>query len=130
MKKRILSYHLLGIALIISIAMLNVFLWEKNSDNFLNKVTVTESNESPTTNDHHFTAFDTSCIQNVVLRSQPSGAQITATKANQGNGLIKTFFDSLLAQQHLHTTKSIYVSFYAEKQLRGYYIYALCKLLI
>lgn len=128
--KQFFSYSLLVIALVLGFASVSATAWEKNMTRLENEVVNNEDNSASTEKDYFFDMQNSSYICNALTR-EFSGTRPTVTAAEQGlRDNSRNLYASQLAEQKLYTTKSLYVSFYAERQLRGYYIYALRKLLI
>lgn len=130
--KRISSYGLLIVALILSIAVASSNVWEK-------KLLMEESQlidplhpvSTPLEKDYSFTSLDMLFVP-VGLTNVSSIPRLPVTAVKTGNNLylLLNYCFSQLTCQQFYTTKSTYDSHYSKKGSDGYYIYALRKLLI
>lgn len=129
--KKNFSYSFILATLIVGMSMLNAAIWEKKdiANTQLASIATSDASSSQQ-NDYFFTAMDSFCVCPASLQRNYSRTQQVVTKTNMDFQFSRIFCISQLTQLKLYATKSIYVSFYAEKQLWGYYIYALRKLLI
>ena len=126
--KRIISNILLIVGLALGATAISVIVCADNLETNSNEVV---SNESSSQNDYFFTVLDTPFISTGINRASSSArVQHAFSKVNFEFRFSRVACFTQLAYQKLYTTKSIYVSFYAEKRMWGYYIFALRKLLI
>lgn len=131
--KGLFKYSFLIVSLILSVATVSSYACEKDLIKKSLKAFEKEESSNPLSSqsESYFTVFNSSLIATGVERTSNFRVQPNVIKLDTEFSPSKiSYLQAQLTQQKLYTTKSIYVSFYAEKQVWGYYIYGLRKLLI
>ena len=128
MKSTIAYKYFLFVILMLSITFISTYIWQGDSSVY-SLTQIEEKNNNPDSNESYLKNFEATV--NFLGISRLQARQYNQTvKIDSSHYLFRLSCASHLTTQQFCTTKSSYKSFYSKKELQGYYVFALCKLLI